>query len=323
MATFTKLDASEVRALVGAYNLPDLKEFAGIPAGSVNSNFEVVAGTTRVFLRVYEEQAREGAEAETQMLTALAARGVLTPPPLARRDGGLVSEVRGKPAAFFAWRPGRMRCQASVSTGDLEKVGEALARVHVAGEGLPRAAGRFNPADLRERLVRIAAATEPALAANAAPLSASLTRWERAQPELPRGLVHGDLFRDNVLWTDDDEIGALLDFESASDGVYAYDLMVTLLAWCVPSDLDLTLAQSLVRGYMRVRPLSGAERRGLLAAGCLAALRFTITRITDYAMRGGEGRVMKDYRRFLMRLARLETIADTVGEGGFASALEL
>jgi homoserine kinase type II len=323
LATFTKLDEAQVRALVGAYNLPDLKGFTGIPAGSVNSNFEVTAGDTRVFLRVYEEQDRAGAEAETQMLTALAARGVLTPPPLARRDGGLVSDVLGKPAAFFAWRPGRMRCQASVSAEDLEKVGEALARVHVAGEGLPRAAGRFNPADLRARLVRIAAATEPALAANAAPLAASLSRWEGAQPALPRGLIHGDLFRDNVLWTEDGEIAALLDFESASDGVYVYDLMVTMLAWCVADELELTLAQALARGYTRVRPLSGAERRGLLPVACLAALRFTITRITDYAMRGGEGRVMKDYRRFLMRLARLEKIADTVGEGGFASALDL
>ena len=323
MATFTKLETSDVRALLESYNLPELQGVSGIPAGSVNSNFEVALGGARLFLRVYEEQAFDGADAETRLIAALAARGVKTPPPVARKDGGLVSEVRGKPAALFPWQLGGMRCQESVSPEDAERVGEALARIHVAGEGLPRGEGRFRPADLEVRLERIAAATDPSLAANDAPLRASLARWNAARRALPRGLVHGDLFRDNVLWTEDGEISALLDFESASDGVLAYDLMVTILAWCVTDDLELELAQAIARGYSRVRPLSADEKRGLLGEGCLAAIRFSVTRITDYAMRGGEERVMKDYKRFLMRLAKLERIASTVGEGGFASALDL
>ncbi len=323
MATFTKLEAADVRALLAGYNLPELQAFSGIPAGSVNSNFEVTLGGSRVFLRVYEEQARSGAEAETRLIAGLAARGVKTPPPVARTDGGLVSEVRGKPAALFPWQAGGMRCQASVSPQDAERVGEALAGIHVAGEGLPRGEGRFNAADLRERLRRIATAPDPELARHAAPLGASLDRWETARRALPRGLVHGDLFRDNVLWTRAGEISALLDFESASEGVLAYDLMVTILAWCVSGELELELAQAVARGYTRLRPLSADEKRGLLAEASLAAIRFCVTRITDYAMRGGEGRVMKDYRRFLMRLAKLEGIAATVGEEGFASALDL
>jgi homoserine kinase type II len=323
VATFTKLETPDVRALLEAYNLPELQEFSGIPAGSVNSNFEVRLAGTRVFLRVYEEQALAGAQAEARLIAELAARGVETPPPVARHDGALVSVVRGKPAAIFPWQAGGIRCQESVSPEDAERVGRALARVHVAGEGLARGEGRFRAADLRERLARIAAAPDPAHAAHAAPLAASLDRWEAARRPLPRGLVHGDLFRDNVLWTAEGEISALLDFESASDGVLAYDLMVTILAWCVADDLELELAQAVARGYTRVRPLSADEKRGLLGEGCLAAIRFSVTRLTDYAMRGGDGRVMKDYRRFLMRLAKLERIAATVGEEGFASALDL
>ncbi len=334
MATFTSLDTTDVLSLLEAYKQPELKEFAGIPAGSVNSNFALCLGDARVdapgdvkvFLRVYEEQDGAGAAAETKLLAALADRGVPTPRPIARRDGGLVSEVRGKPAALFPWQAGGMRCQKSVTPVDAERVGEALARVHVAGEGLPRGEGRFRPADLRVRLDRIEAAADPSLAACAAPLRASLGRWEKARRPLPRGLVHGDLFRDNVLWCAEDggEISALLDFESASDGVFAYDLMVTILSWCFSDDLELELAQAIARGYTRVRPLSADERRGLVCEGALAACRFAITRVTDYAMRGDVGpRVVKDYRRFLARLARLETIADTVGEAGFANALDL
>ena len=105
---------------------------------------------------------------------------------------------------------------------------------------------------------------------------------------LPRGLIHGDLFRDNVLWAPSGEIAALLDFESACEGSYAYDLMVTVLSWCFGDDLDGGPRASSVRdGYARVRPLAEQEAQALGAEGVrFAALRFTRdAHITDYAMR--------------------------------------
>jgi homoserine kinase type II len=209
-----------------------------------------------------------------------------------------------------------LRCQAAVSTDDCAAVGEALARVHRAGAGAERPEGRFRESDLLERLRWIA---NGSFAAEADPLREALGRWGKARdPGLRRGLVHGDLFRDNVLWHANGSILALLDFESASDGVLAHDLMVTMLAWCVGEAFDWRLARSLVRGYETVRPLEPNERRGLLAEGCMAAIRFSVTRITDYAMRDGVGpRVIKDYRRFLMRLRALEEL----GPRGLEDAL--
>jgi homoserine kinase type II len=202
-----------------------------------------------------------------------------------------------------------MRCQAAVTEADACAVGRALAEVHEAGRAAHRGVSRFAETQLEERLDRIAAAPDPEHAAQAGPLRAALRVWSaRRDPALPRGLIHGDLFRDNVLW-DGPRITALLDFESASDGVLAYDLMVTVLAWCYGGALDTGLARALVGGYGEVRAPSPAEARGLLAEGCLAALRFTITRITDYAMRTGEGpRVIKDWRRFAARFAALEAL---------------
>ncbi len=131
--------------------------------------------------------------------------------------------------------------------------------------------------------------------------------------------MHGDLFRDNVLWDMDDGLAALLDFESACAGTYAYDLMVTILAWCVGDALDVRLARAMREGYEKVRPLRDDERRGLRAEGAFAALRFTITRITDYAMRTDAAgpRVVKDWRRFLMRY---ETLC-ALDESGLAHLL--
>jgi len=294
---------------------------AGIERGTVNSSYALSLPNERLFVRIYEEQDLAGARDETGRLSLLASRGVSTPAPLARKGGGFIGELAGKPAAVFPWCDGDMRCLRAVAPDDGRRVGEALGRLHEAGKDTPRAAGRFEPTDLRVRLARIAAASDPTLAAEAAPLEAKLTAWEaQRNPQLPRGLIHGDLFRDNVLWRRDGTLSALLDFESASDGTLAYDLMVTILAWSFKDTLDPAIARSITQGYESVRPLPPAERRGLLAEGAIAAIRFTVTRLTDDALRaletGRPRRPDKDYRRFLRRLEWLEA----AGEAGLDRA---
>jgi homoserine kinase type II len=321
MAVLTPLARDDADELATAYGLGALESIEGIPAGSVNSNFALHAGGRRVFLRLYEEQGIAGARHETAMLERLAAAGVPTPAPLRRVDGALVSVIRGKPAAVFPWREGGMRCQAAVTAADTRRLGEALARVHVAGEGGPHAAGRFRFDDLIARVDTIRGSGHPELAPLAPRLRDALEGAHRQRdPALPRGLTHGDLFRDNVLWDASGEISALLDFESACEGTYAYDLMVTVLSWCVGADLDARLASALREGYETVRPLTPAERRGLLAEGRFACLRFTVTRITDYALRDTAGpRVVKDWRRFMMRFEKLQSL----GHEGLAKVLGL
>jgi homoserine kinase type II len=148
-------------------------------------------------------------------------------------------------------------------------------------------------------------------------LRAALQQTQAARDSrLPRGVVHGDLFRDQVLWGADGEIAALLDFESACDGTFAFDLMVTVLSWCVGDDLDADLARAMVEGYQRVRALSEQERDGLVGEGSFAALRFAITRITDFSMRAqstdGPARPpIRDWRRFMKRFDKLQTMGTT------------
>jgi homoserine kinase type II len=137
-----------------------------------------------------------------------------------------------------------------------------------------------------------------------------LARIEALDPRAaPRdqGLIHGDLFRDNVLW-EGDALTALLDFESASLGSFGFDLLVTVLAWCYGDALDLALARRMVEGYRAERALSAREVAELPEAARRAALRFTVTRVTDFELRRGAGGVYKDYRRFLGRLQALEAL---------------
>jgi homoserine kinase type II len=184
----------------------------------------------------------------------------------------------------------------------------------VAGEGEAAYPGRFERADLMRRLDRIDAEGGPEWAPVVPSLRSMLERTYAARdPGLPRGVVHGDLFRDQVLWGPDGEIAALLDFESACDGPFAWDLMVTVLAWCVGDELDVGLARAMASGYLTVRALSERERDALAVEGGCAALRFAITRITDFSMRakaadGTVRPVLRDWRRFMKRFEKLRTL---------------
>lgn len=321
MAVLTVLSEDDARQLVAQYGLRDLRSLTGVPAGSVNSNFELRAGAGRYFLRLYEERDLAGAERETAMLDRMVRSGVPTPAPLLRADGGFVSKVHGKPAALFPWQVGTMRCQAAVTADDARHVGAALAAVHAAGAGETSEPGRFRYDDLLARLQWIADRDDERFRSVVPVLRDELRRTHaRRERPLPRGLTHGDLFRDNVLWDDRGRIAALLDFESACEGTFAYDLMVTVLAWCVGDELDVTLSRAMIGGYESVRPLTVEERGALWVEACFAALRFTVTRITDYALRttpAGSARVVKDWRRFLMRFERLRAL----GERGFLQAV--
>jgi homoserine kinase type II len=313
MAVLTAVDEGDAEGLLAAHGLGPLRLLAGIAGGSVNSNFALEVPQGRFFLRLYEEQDRAGAERETAMLERLAAAGVPTPSPLRRLDGDFVSQVRGKPAALFPWREGQMRCQAGVTADDARRLGAALAQMHLAGAGEEAPAGRFRFGDLLRRLEGIAASGDPHFVPLVPALRASLERLHGVRDGgLPGGLLHGDLFRDNVLWDAHGEVAALLDFESACQGSYAYDVMVTVLSWCFGDDFDPGLASALRAGYEGVRPLSEAERRSLCVEGSFAALRFAITRITDYAMRTGTTgpRVVKDWTRFRKRFEKLQALGD-------------
>ena len=309
MAVFTRLGLDQACTAAARWGIGNVRELHGIAAGSVNSNFRLEADRGTFFLRLYEERDRAGAERDAALLVTIAAR-VPTPAPIATTDGARVVELAGRPAALMPWVEGGVRCQASVRERDADAVGGALARMHLACADVDAGEGRFDVPDVRRRLEAIA--RDPAYTAEAAHLGARLDAWSaRRDPSLPRGFVHGDLFRDNVLWDEAGAIAALLDFESASTGPLVYDLMVTVLAWCFGDGLDLRLAGAMVRGYGAVRPLEPRERASLAVEGCLAAIRFTATRITDYAQRGpSEGRVMKDWRRFRQRLDALEALGD-------------
>jgi homoserine kinase type II len=308
MAFLTPLELSDARELASGFGL-DVVAIEPLAAGSVNSNFRLTEANGRAyFARLYEEQGTRGAAAELALLRELAAAGVPTVEPLLFPDGRSLAEHAGKPFAVFPWKEGEILCQGRVTREACTRLGGALARVHLASavlSAIPE--GRFGVSDLRLRLDRIEREASGRFTADVARIRERLSEYTaRRDPAIPAGLIHGDLFRDNVLWQNE-TLAALLDFESASQGPFVYDVMVTVLAWCYGERFEPSLVQALLAGYHAVRPLSSSELRSLPVEGAIGALRFATTRITDYAMRAPPGRPpVRDYRRFLARLAELE-----------------
>lgn len=316
MALLTSLPLETARVLARAYGV-ELTSLEPLALGSVNSNFRAHTSDGRtLFARLYEEQDGAGAAAELALLAALSRAGVAVAEalPLA----GPAPAHAGKPFVLFPWVAGESLCLARVDESACRKLGAALARVHLTSSELPRLGiGRFGPTDMLDRLDRVERATSrPELLADVARARALYARLLPARDHaLPSGIVHGDLFRDNVLW-EAGELRALLDFESAFHGPFIYDLLVTVCAWCFRAGFELGLVRAMVAGYESVRPLSAAERAAVAVEGPLACLRFVSSRLTDFELRAQPGTApARDYRRFFQRLEAIESgvLAELLG----------
>lgn len=313
MALLTELSLSEAQRLASAYGLR-LKSITALAAGSVNSNFFLDAEDgRRVFGRLYEEQGLAGAEFEVRLNLALAGAGVPVAKPLVTLQGEPCvvyrrPDGREQPFSLYEHVEGEVVCQKRVTAGLAESVGAALAQVHLAElSGLPVAEGRFSIDALRTRLLRVRDSGRVSLMADAQRIDELLVEiGNKRARDLPSGLIHGDLFRDNTL-VSGERVLALLDFESACRGPFLYDLIVTMLAFCYGDSLDQSLATSMVRGYGSVRPFEPRELEELETEGRLVCARFAVTRLTDFSLRVPEGEPpLRDYRRFLERKRAIE-----------------
>lgn len=313
MATFTTLDDDDARAIATAFALGTPRALRPIAAGTINSNFALRTERGDWFVRVNEGKRVEDVAWEAALVVELAAAGLPTPVPLATGDGRRWLAHRGLLVNAFAWRPGQHRAPSEVTAGDAAAIGEALAGLHVIASARPRESWRegiYQFSDIVARFEGFRGSDDPALAGAIAVLAdelAWLTGQAAVRAAAHHGVIHGDLFRDNVLW-DGARLVAILDFEQASRGSFVYDLAVAVLDWCwdaaQPVPLREELASAMLAGYARRRSLDAADRAALPVELRAAAARFTITRITDVHLRQVDN-PDKDFRAFLARLEYL------------------
>ena len=327
MAVYTQLGAEELAALIAEFDVGDLVMAKGIAEGVSNSNWLIeTTGKdgvgARFILTMYEYRIElTDLPFFLSLLDHLAAKGCPVPRTIHDRSGALYRNIGDKAVALIEFLPG-----VSVSaptTAQARAVGAALAQIHLAAADF--AATRANGMDLAE-WQRLAAecgteglrSIDPALAdliARELPLIAE--QWPQ---DLPSGVIHADLFTDNVLMLGA-KVTGLIDFYFACTDLIAYDVAVTHAAWCFDNDgrkFSATLSAALLAGYEAVRPLSEAERAALPVLARGAALRFTMSRAYDWINTPpGALVVRKDPMAFARRL---EFYTDPANAGIFGNS---
>lgn len=284
MAVYTDVSDDELAAFVASYGLGNLLSFKGIAEGVENTNYIVHAERGPFILTLYEKRvARKDLPFFLALMEYLAARGVSCPTPVRDLDGNNLKELAGRPAAlvtflegFWVRRPTPAHCAA---------MGRAMAQLHLGGEGFAlkraNALGLSGWRPLYEGFADKAGEISPDLGEL---IERELAALDKDWPEgLPEGVIHADLFPDNVFFIGD-KLSGLIDFYFACNDALAYDIAVGLNAWCFEQDLsfNITKGRALLKGYEEVRPLSKAERAAMPTLARGAALRFLLTRAYDW-----------------------------------------
>jgi homoserine kinase type II len=305
MAVYTEVSDDELALFIASYEVGALLSYKGIAEGVENTNYLLHTEKGPFFLTLYEKRV---APADLPFFLGLMehlARARLTPTPVRDRQGRLLRELAGKPAALVTFlegvwlrRPQPEHCRA---------LGRAIAELHLAGQGYElRRANALGVAGWRPLYARFQSRADEIAPGLAATIELELDRLETSWPrDLPQGIVHADLFPDNVLFLGK-RLSGLIDFYFACNDALSYDIAVTLNAWCFEADhaFNIDKGRALLAGYQSVRPLNAAEREALPLMARGAALRFLLTRAYDWLHTSSNALVSrKDPAEFVARLA--------------------
>lgn len=292
MAVYTALDEDTLTAWLASHAVGTLVECRGIQSGIENSNYFVTTrsngATCRYVLTLFERLGSDELPFYLSLMQHLAGRGVPCPAPLTDGHGALFSPLAGKPAALVTWLEGH--AIPVPSPAHCSVIGDALARMHLAGKDFPLA--QPNPRGLAwwertaEHVRPFLDASQTRLLDDEIGLQAGT--WDAATRSLPRGPIHADLFRDNALFIDGDAVpprlGGIIDFYFAGCDAWLLDLAICVNDWCVDlasGALDRRRLDAMMHAYHRARPLGHDEHEAFPLALRAAALRFWLSRLDD------------------------------------------
>jgi homoserine kinase type II len=287
MAVYTAIDDASLEAFLAAYDIGLAVSLQGITEGVENSNFLLITERGRFILTLYERRV-DPADLPffLGLMDHLAAKGVPCPTPVHGRDGEVLRRLCGRPAAIVSFLEGIS--PRRVQPAHCAALGKALARLHLAGASF----GMARPNSLsvqgwRSLFEGCRAGADGVLEGLEAEVDQELAEFERAWPlDLPRGIIHADLFPDNAFFQGD-RLTGIIDFYFACVDVIAYDLAVCLNAWCFEPDgaFNITKARQLLAAYRAEREFTPSELEALPLLARGAALRFLLTRLFDWQHR--------------------------------------
>jgi homoserine kinase type II len=305
LAVYTDISEDDLRQFLAAYDVGELLSYKGIAEGVENSNFLLHTSKDPLILTLYEKRVdRNDLPFFLGLMHHLYEGGLNCPLPLSRKDGELLGELSGRPAALISFLEGMWLRKPEAR--HCREVGRALAEMHVAGEGFEiRRENALSLSGWRPLWEKSAARADEVEEGLGAEIPAELADLEANWPtDLPTGVIHADLFQDNVFFLGD-RLSGLIDFYFACNDLLVYDVAICLNAWCFEKDgsFNVTKGMALLQGYESVRPLSDAEAAALPILARGSALRFFLTRLYDWLTTpAGALVVKKDPLEYLKKL---------------------
>ena len=285
MAVYTDVAAEELAAFLGTYEIGELLSYKGIAEGVENSNFLLHTTSGYFILTLYEKRVEKtDLPFFLGLMTHLAARGISCPQPVKNKAGDALSALAGRPAAIINFLEGIWPRKPNVA--HCAGVGQALAKMHLAGRDFPMSrANALSVSGWRPLFEQAASRADEVQHGLRAFIGAELDHLEAANvwpKNLPQGVIHADLFPDNVFFLGE-RLSGIIDFTFACNDMLAYDVAICLNAWCFESDysFNVTKARAFLNAYSRERELSEAEKHALPLLARGAALRFLLTRLVD------------------------------------------
>jgi homoserine kinase type II len=322
MAVYTEVTDEDLAQFLARYDCGPALSFKGIAEGVENTNYFVRTQDDRFVLTLYEKRVNEADLPYFLTLKEhLARRGVRCPTPVRDRSGQALGTLNGRQAALITFLDGVSVKRPKVDHCAL--LGRALAQLHLASAdfGMYRA-NALGPRGWPPLYARFADRADEIMAGLAGLIEGELeVHANGLPPGLPQGVIHADLFPDNVFFSQG-ALSGLIDFYFACNDALAYDIAICLNAWCFDADgehaYDIAKGRALLAGYEQVRMLTTAERAALPTLARAASLRFLLTRSYDWLNRPPGALVIPhdplDYVRRLRFHREASSIADYGGD---------
>jgi len=309
MAVYTVLDRQDLQGIAADYGLGELVSGQGVPAGSVNTHYLLETSKGRFFLTIAEVKSRAELRAEIDLLLFLRRYRFPCPRPVPDKKGTLLRDVRRKSCCVCHYVDGASPEPPDLTLAQLRSVGKTLGDLHRIGKEYRhknRMQNRFSFVRVAEIYANLRGRLPGGLKSVIRALDEEVEYQRRCQQQvkLPEGVIHGDLFADNLVFRGD-RVAAVLDFEAACRGRFLFDLATAVNALChdgreyVPSRF-----RALLSGYDMRHRLSAAEWDAFPNELRFSALRFTVTRLKDFLLNPVDSarRTQKDFREYFERL---------------------
>lgn len=280
MSVYTSVSDDEMRHLLTEYPLGRFRSLQGIAQGITNSNFFLHTDSGSYVLTIFEALSAAELPFFMNLTRHLSRNGVACPAPVAKHDGTLTATLAGKPACIVEKLSGS---DTSFPTAEqCRNTGAMLAAMHLAGMSFEQ---QMENPRFTDWWSSSAAKLLPLLNDTDAVLLQDEIRHQAEHPDthLPAGIIHADLFKDNVL-LDGEQVAGFIDFYYACNGCFVYDLAIAVNDWARRADhsIDPDLRDAFVAGYQSVRPLTDAETAYLPTAYRAGCLRFWVSRLLDF-----------------------------------------